>query len=69
MLVKLTQQQTTAIRGNSTALKIGDNCLGEEPSKMKLFMTHCIQRASSLKYCLSGDNSMLADALCFLQIY
>jgi hypothetical protein len=49
-LVNLPQQQTATIRGNPATLKIGDNFLGEEASKMKLFMTHCIQRASLLKY-------------------
>jgi hypothetical protein len=68
-LVNLPEQQTATIRGNPAALEVGNNFLGEETSKMQLFMTHCFQRASSLKYCLSGDFNMLADALCFLQLY
>jgi hypothetical protein len=36
---------------------------------MKLFMTDCFQRASSLQYLLFSDNSILADALLFVQLY
>jgi hypothetical protein len=61
-LVNFPQQQTAAIRGNPTTLKISDNFLGEETSNMQLFMTYCMQWAYALKYCLSCDNSMLADA-------
>ena len=49
-LVKLPQQQTAAIRGDAATLKIGDNFLGEEASKIKLFTADCFQRASSLKH-------------------
>jgi hypothetical protein len=68
-LVNLPQQQTAAIRGDTPTLKVADYFLGEETSKMKLFMTDCIQKASSLNYCFYCDYSILADALCFLKLY
>jgi hypothetical protein len=35
---------------------------------MKLFMTHYIHRAFSLKYFLSDDNSILVDVRCFYRL-
>jgi hypothetical protein len=62
-LVYLSQQQTASIGGDPAPGKIGNDLLVKKTFKGELVVADCFYWASLLRGCLSGDYSMLADAL------